>query len=90
MPFSMSWEAGFTAPSGTVVLGGLTDQLDTAPHLPIISGSVGVIATFSGLDTLSEDELEGDDRYAVHVWPGAVDGVRVLRDYRAPPAFDDA
>jgi hypothetical protein len=73
-------EARFDCPSGQLVLAGLTDYDPTAPRLPVKAGPLGVRASFSGLDTLSEDGLEGDDHYLVQLWSGAEpDGVRVLK-----------
>jgi hypothetical protein len=73
-------EAGFAAPSGTLVLAGLTDVTETAARLTVPAGPIGVLATFAGLDTLDESALDGD-HYALHLWPGTVEGVRVLRHY---------
>jgi hypothetical protein len=73
-------EAQFDCPSGQLVLAGLTDYDPTAPRLSVKAGPLGVRASLSGLDTLSEDGLEGDDPYVVQLWPGAEpEGVRVLK-----------
>lgn len=72
-------ESHFDCPSGGLVLAGLTDYDPTAPRLSVKAGPLGVRANFSGLDTLSEDGLEGHDKYVVQLWPGAEpEGVRVL------------
>jgi hypothetical protein len=73
-------ETRFDCPSGRLVLAGLTDYDLTAPRLSVKAGRLGMRANFSGLDTLSEDGLEGDDRYVVQLWPGGErEGVRVLK-----------
>ncbi|MCW5706967.1 hypothetical protein [Shinella sp.] len=73
-------ETGFDCPSGQLVLAGLTDYDPTAPRLPVKAGPLGVRASFSGLDTLSKDGLEGDDQYLVQLWSGdEPEGVRVLK-----------
>lgn len=73
-------EARFDCPSGRLVLAGLTDDALTAPRLSVRAGSLGVRANLSGLDTLSEDGLDGDDRYLIQLWPDAEpEGVRVLK-----------
>ena len=78
-------EAGFDCPSGQLVLAGLTDDESTSPRLAVKAGPLGVRANLSGLDTLSEDGLEGSDRYLVQLWPGAEpEDVRVLKAWRAP------
>ncbi|MEO9340586.1 hypothetical protein ABFT80_24555 [Mesorhizobium sp. SB112] len=73
-------ETHFDCPSGQLVLAGLTDYDPTAPRLSVKTGPLRVRANFSGLDTLSEDGLEGDDQYVVQLWPGVEpEGVRVLK-----------
>ncbi len=75
-------EAGFLCPSGRLVLAGLTDNESEAPRLAVKAGPLGVRLCLAGLDTLSEDGLEGDDRYLVQLWPGAEpQGVRVLKNW---------
>lgn len=34
-----------------------------------------------GLGTLSEDGLDRDDRYAVHLWPGKTEGIHVRKQW---------
>ena len=36
---------------------------------------------YSKLDSLSEDELEGDDEYRVVLWPGTATDVTVRKQY---------
>lgn len=73
-------EAGMTCPSGQLVLAGLSDDISTAPRLMVQSGPIGVRASLTGLDTLSADGLDGDDRYLVQLWPAVEPGdVRVLK-----------
>ncbi|WP_150130078.1 hypothetical protein [Sinorhizobium sp. RAC02] len=73
-------EACFDCPSGQLVLAGMTDYEPTAPRLSVKAGPLGVRASLSGLDTLSEDGLVGDDRYVVQLWPGTEpEAVRVLK-----------
>ncbi|MGK6316985.1 hypothetical protein [Neorhizobium sp. DT-125] len=73
-------ETHFDCPSGQLVLAGLTDYDPTAPRFSVKAGPLGVRASFSGLDTLSGDGLEGDDQYVVQLWSGDESGgVRVLK-----------
>jgi hypothetical protein len=73
-------EAGFHCASGRLVLAGLTDNEQSSPRLAVTAGPLGMRVNFSGLDTLSDDGLEGDDRYLVQLWPGSEpEGVRVLK-----------
>lgn len=77
-------EAGFSCPSGVLVLAGLTDYAPTAPRLQVEAGPLGIRACFTGLDTLDAFGIEGEDRYLVQLWPGQVEpGVRVLKPWSA-------
>ena len=77
-------EGGFTCPTGQLLLAGLTDDAHTAPRLAVPAGPLGVRACFSGLDTLDETGLDGNDCYLVQLWPGpAAEGVRVLKRWPA-------
>ncbi len=64
-------EATFDCPSGQLVLAGLTDYEPDAARLAVRAGRLGVRLCISGIDTLSEDGLDGDDRYLVQLWPEA-------------------
>lgn len=73
-------ETHFNCPTGRLVLAGLTDYEFTAPRPSGEAGSLGVHANFSGLDTLSEDGLKGDDQYVLQLWPSTeLEGVSVLK-----------
>lgn len=67
-------EAGFTYPTGRLVLAGLMDDSAAASRLPVRAAAIGALASFVGLDTLDEFGLEGDDRYPVQLWPAAEPG----------------
>jgi hypothetical protein len=62
-------ECSLELPSGQLELhectGGSCGVLSVPP------GSYRVRAYFSGLDSLSDDGLSGEDRYLVALWPGA-------------------
>lgn len=78
-------ECGFMVPSGTLVIAGLTDYVEEAPRVQVPVGPLRALVTFADLGTLCENGLEGDDRYAVYLWPG--DGPRdvaVLRQWSPP------
>ncbi|MDK4705855.1 MULTISPECIES: hypothetical protein [unclassified Rhizobium] len=62
-------EATLDCPSGQLVLAGLTDYEPDAPRLAVKAGLLGIRVCMSGIDTLSEDGLHGDDRYLVQLWP---------------------
>ena len=76
-------EAGFGSPSGTLLLAGMTDDEATASRLTVQAGRLGVRVSMSGLDTISNDGLEGSDRYLVQLWPASVlSGPRVLKAWQ--------
>lgn len=52
--------------------------------LSIDPGIYRVRLLFAGLDSLSEDGLEGNDRYTVVLWTGSEQGVCVRKQWRAP------
>jgi len=77
-------EASFVCQSGQLVLAGMTDNEDDSPRLPVKAGPIGVRANLSGLDTLSEDGLDGNDSYLLQLWPESEpQGVNVLKAWRA-------
>lgn len=73
-------EAGLYS-SGTIVIAGCTDYLPDAARFSAPAGDLKARVVFTGLGTLSADGLEGQDRYAVHLWPAKAEGVRVLKQW---------
>lgn len=84
-------QTAFEAPSGKIVLAGLLAYAPDAPHLRLPSGRLGVLVTFAALGSLSEDGLEGEDAYAIHLWPDPIASgeVTVAKMYPSPPAGRD-
>lgn len=77
-------EACFDCTSGRLVLAGLADYDPTASRLSVKAGSLCVRANLSGLDTLGEDGLNGDDQYVIQLFPGSEPrNVRVLKAWLA-------
>ena len=78
-------ECGFAAPSGTLVIAGLTDYVAAAARVRVPAGPLRALVAFENLGTSSEDGLEGDDRYSVHLWSGSGPrDVAVLRRWSPP------
>jgi hypothetical protein len=50
--------------------------------LQITPGSYRVRVLFTGLDAISNNGLEGDDRYVVSLWPAEARALRVLKHRR--------
>jgi hypothetical protein len=71
--------------SGTVAIAGCTDYFPDAARFSVPAGGLKARVVFAGLRTLSEDGLTGQDRYAVHLWPGKADGIRVLKQWEDVP-----
>lgn len=75
-------EASLRVPSGKLVIAGLTDDIKAAARLAVPAGELRALVLFTGLGSLSEDGLEGDDRYTVHLWPEKTGGIVVHRQWR--------
>lgn len=75
-------EASIELPSGRLEIrectGGSIDVL------PILPGTYRARAYFGGLNTLSDDGLDGDDRYRIVLWPAPFAPVEVLKQYADP------
>lgn len=67
--------------TGTIAIAGCTDYLPDAARFPVPVGDLKARVVFTGLGTLSEDGLEGEDRYFVHLWPGKIESIRVLKQW---------
>lgn len=68
--------------AGEIVIAGLMDYLPQAARARVPKGALGAMIVSTGLRTLSEDGLDGDDRYTVYLWPGSADGITVLRQWQ--------
>lgn len=79
-------EASIELPSGRLIVAGCTDYRPEAARISLSPGIYRLRATFRGLDTLSADGLDGDDRYEVALWSASeVAPVTVLIDRRGAP-----
>lgn len=68
--------------SGQIGIAGLTDDWSGAARASVPPGDLRAMVVSRGLGTLSEDGLDGQDRYEVHLWPGRIEDVRVLKQWR--------
>jgi len=66
--------------SGWLILGG-PGLDDDVPPISIKPGTYRARVFFGGLNTLSADELEGNDRYRIVLWPGKETPVDILKKY---------
>lgn len=65
--------------SPRLVIAGCTDYFPDAARINVNAGTYRVRACYSGLDTLSEDELEGEDKYELQLWLAPPGEPRVLK-----------
>ncbi|MEC3949993.1 hypothetical protein [Sphingobium sp. HWE2-09] len=72
-------ECGVAFPSGTIIAFGCTDNPDDAPRFSFSPGSYRARISYAGLDDLSDDGLDGNDRYRVQLWPGAMGPISVMK-----------
>ncbi|KIU45908.1 MULTISPECIES: hypothetical protein [Bradyrhizobium] len=72
-------EASLDVPSGRIAIAGCTDYFPDAARIDVAPGTYRVRVSYGGLDTLSEDGLEGDDRYRLQLWPAPPIAVRVVK-----------
>jgi hypothetical protein len=76
-------ECDIDVPTGRLVIAGCTDYLPDAARIELDPGQYRARITYGGLDTLSENGLEGDDRYHLALWKASPGGKRILK--RHPP-----
>lgn len=73
-------EASLEVPSGRIVVMG-NEYWYNAARIPVRPGTYAVRAYSAGLDTLRNNDLDGDDRYRVVIWPSAHREPAVLKRY---------
>jgi len=67
--------------AGPLVVAGCTDYFPDAARFDVEPGTYRVRLLCSGLDSLSEDGLDGEDRYLVQLWKAPTVAPRVLKQY---------
>ncbi len=65
--------------TGSLVVAGCTDYFPDAARISVAPCVFDVLVCFKGLNTLSEDGLDGDDQYYVFLYPGEPREVTVLK-----------
>ena len=61
-------ECSLVTSSSKLVVAGCTDYFPDAQRIPVEPGTYRVRVCYAGLDTLSEDGLDGNDRYHLQLW----------------------
>jgi hypothetical protein len=72
-------EGSLSVGGGNLVIAGCTDYFPEAARIQIEPGSYRVRACFSGLESLSEDGLDGEDRYHLQIWAAPPADVAVIK-----------
>ncbi len=67
--------------SGPLVVAGCTDYFPDAARFDVGVGTYRVRLSASGLGTLSQDGLDGQDRYRVQLWQAAYVAPTVLKQH---------
>ncbi len=67
--------------AGRVVIIGARTTCRMRPASRSPRATCGAMVVFTGLGTISEDGLEGEDRYIIHLWPGWGNGTTVLKQW---------
>jgi hypothetical protein len=76
-------EASFDVPSGRLVIRGCTDYAPDATRIEVVPGRHRARIFYYDQEKVSEDALEGDDRYRVVLWPDSeLVAPRILVDRR--------
>ena len=61
-------ECSLEVATGRIVIAGCTDYFPDAARIEAKPGTYRVRVSYGSLDTLSEDGLDGNDRYRVQLW----------------------
>jgi len=72
-------ECSIEIESGKLVVAGCTDYFPEAARLSLPPGTYRARIYYGGLTLLSEDGLDGDDRYRVILWPAEYADLVILK-----------
>ena len=72
-------ECSIHVPSGRLVAAGCTDYFPEAMRIEVLCGTYRARVSYGSLTSLSEDGLDGDDRYRVQLWPGKTIDAEVVK-----------
>ena len=72
-------ECTLATESTNLVNAGCTDYFPDAARIPVAPGTYRLRACYAGLATLSDDGLEGNDRYHLQLWPAPAIEPAVLK-----------
>lgn len=72
-------ECSIDIPSGKIVVAGCTDYFPDAARISVDPGVYQVRVFYAGLDSVSADCSESNDRYQVALWPGQAIDPQVIK-----------
>ena len=72
-------ECSIDVPSGKIVVAGCTDYFPDAARISVELGTYRARVFYGDLDTLSEDGLDGGDKYKVALWRGETIEPKVIK-----------
>ena len=72
-------ECSIDLPSGKLVVAGCTDYVPDAVRIELPHGTYRARISYGSLTSVSEDGLDGDDRYRIQLWPGSTIAVHVVK-----------
>ena len=78
-----AWQHAIEAPlptTGVIEIHECTGEAKAS--FTVKPGDYTVRGLYRGLDRLSEDGLEGEDFYAVQIWPGRCSSLRIIRQWK--------
>lgn len=74
-------ECDLTVKSGEIIISGCTESLEDAEKIELQNGIYRVRIYYGNLDKLSEDGLDGEDFYEIHLWKNnQKQGLKIIRD----------
>ena len=68
-PFDRTNECCIQIDTGRIVLAGCTDYFPDAERIECSPGTYHVLVGYKGLNTISDDGLDGNDSYHIFLWP---------------------
>ena len=80
-PFDHVVEGSMVVDSGRIVVAGCTDYFPDAARFDVAPGVYRVRMSAAGLDTLSDNGLDGDDSYLIQLWPAPPVEPTVLKQH---------
>ncbi len=72
-------ECSITISSGKLVVAGCTDYFPDAKRINVPSDDYRARIYYGNLDSISEDGLDGDDKYIIVLWPSPIKELAVLK-----------